>query len=610
MAERPVVMQAVVAGGTDRTKFVICGAKVACEYGENNDKLPNCGKCALPSHGFEREIRVPSDRIVSLSKQAPSRQEKDVRERMLGIPSRCPHPEYEFIRSRVMPVLLAPDTEARTSVDWTDQRHFIFPTYHLGADIPRDNEPVTVVGRLCADPVTSDATMIIDTIKPAKRSIHSAVMSPETEQYLLGLSEHDPSTQAGAAERFQKILSDMEFGVTRIYDQRTMLAAYLLLYFMPIRFRMFGEMNQKVSPEILALGDSRQGKTTSANKMIKHFGAGAAVDAEGATYVGLVGGRNEFGSAGKVFAWGVLPLNNGGLVFLDEIDGLVDEGIFSKLTSIRSSGVAQRTTAGGNRRTSAALRMIMASNPVGSRRLAQYDSLLYAAKELIKKPADLARFEFMIGVYKISTPDFDYTREKFTYTSERAQEHLRWAWQQQPSLTDDVSKYAAECAKWLCEQFPNMPTLEPTEARWKVGRTACAMAALAFSRDEKGKVKVTTDHVKAASEWISSIYSTPQWNISKALGHGNINDDDVKNAIDALGGRKFALMIMDRGSIKGNDLHTAYSISTAIGKKSFDEVKATLAMFNDCFVERRGSYRKTEQFRRWLEHHYTEEEVA
>ena len=609
MAERAVTLNAVVAGGTDRAKFVICGAKVTCVYGEKH-AIPNCKKCSLPSNGFERSTRVPSTSIITLSKAAPSKQEKIIREDLLGVPPRCRHPEYKFERARIMPVLLAPDSEVR-GVDWSSHRHFIVPVYYLGATTPRDNEPVKVTGRVCADPITSEATMIADTIKPSKKSLHSARMSKETEDWLNGLSLHSPQSMLGAMERADAILKDVELSITRIYNQRTMLRAYLNLFFMPIRFRMFGDTNGKVSPELLVLGDARQGKTTVADKLMRHFGAGSMVDAEGATYVGLVGGRNEFGSAGKVFAWGALPMNNGGLVFLDEIDGLVEDGIFGKLTSIRSSGVAQRSTAGGDRRTSAALRMIMASNPVGARRLAQYDSLMYAVRELIKKPADLARFELIVGVYKLNSANFRFEKHELQYTETIAREHLRWAWQQEPSLSDEVSQYCSDMAKWLCSRFENLPTLEPTEAHWKVGRMACAYAALAFSRSDDGKVLVTKSHVDVATNFINDTYSTPEWKISVAIGHGNIKSLEVTQALDALGGEEFARILMTRGSVRRQELWTAFTVAeTVMGMVDFDRVIATLTLFNDCLVDRRGGYHKTDQFRRWLDDTYPARSVA
>lgn len=602
LAERPVQMHAVVAGGTSSAKFVISGCTVKCDFGVDN-KIPNCSKCQLPSFGFERAVKVPPHEIITLSGNAPSRQEKRLRDDLLGIPPRCPHPEFEYTRSRVMPVLLAPDSEAK-GIDWSDSRHFIFPVHYLGDDIPRDNEAVTVSGKICADPMNSQATMIATRIRPAKRSIHSATMSASTISFL------EKNSENGTEAAVSGILRDMEFGVTRIYDQRTMLLAYLLLFFMPIRFKMFGGDNQKISPELLVVGDSRQGKTTAASLMIKHFGAGSMIDAEGASYVGLVGGKSDYGSAGKVFAWGSLPMQNGGLAFLDEIDELIETGIFGKLTGIRSSGVAQRSIAGGTRRTSAALRMIMATNPKGSRRLSQYDSLLYAIRELIKKPADLARFESVIGVYKLESPNFDHTPEPITYTQEIAQEHIRWAWTQKPDLSIEVSQAAADAGQRLAKMFKNLPTLEPTEARWKVGRFASAFAALSFSRKDD-KVLVTMDHVKVAENYIKDLYSTPEWKIASAIGHGNIKSDDVKIALHALGGPAFARILINRGSVRRNDLLTAWQVTKDVqNKPSFEEVMATLTLYSDCLIERRGSFIKTDQFRRWLEATYQPEEAA
>ena len=217
----------------------------------------------------------------------------------------------------------------------------------------------------------------------------------------------------------------------------------------------------------------------------------------------------------------------------------------------------------------------------------------------------------MVGVYSIENPDFDFTAEPATYTSKTAQEHLRWAWRQSTELSKEVSAACVKEAQRLCLLFKHLPTLPPTESRWKVGRIACAMAAVAYSVDADGKLLVTTDHVTLASKYIQRLYSDERYKIGKAIGTGDIDSKKVGLAIQALGGVPFAKVLLSRGSIKFNSMKAALSVhGHVLGMDTMDKVMSTLTVFNECLSEHRNGFVKTDQFRRWLENYIRENESA
>jgi DNA replicative helicase MCM subunit Mcm2 (Cdc46/Mcm family) len=95
--------------------------------------------------------------------------------------------------------------------------------------------------------------------------------------------------------------------------------------------------------EVLAVGETRSGKSTAAQRLLNLYGRGHYQSTENASVAGLLFGiekRQSMSSDRWSGSIGVLPLNNRGLVVLDEAQGLTTEQI-SQMSDMRSRGVVQ-----------------------------------------------------------------------------------------------------------------------------------------------------------------------------------------------------------------------------------------------------------------------------
>lgn len=466
--------------------------------------------------------------------------------------------------------------------DDVDLRYFAHPIFYIGDDVPPVNEPVVVRGKMIADPRDSRMTVVANHVKPIEKKKYMSRLSPITEEYVTKTD-------------IDSIVKDLEV-ITGISGQREMLKSYLILFFMPVVFEMDGRVNGKHTAEICVIGDPRQGKSTAMRAMQKHFGAGTFLSCEGATFAGLVGGMADFGGrAGRMFAWGPVPLADGKLVFMDEFDGLVEDGTFSKMTSIRSDGIASRIVAGVNNRTNARVRMAWAANPIGNRDLSKYDSTLAAIRELIKAPQDIARFEFFIGVHRNTKPEF-IAGGNVGYTHAIASNHVRWAWAQYMKIDSATSAFCDTYGAAIAKKFKGLPTLPITESRWKVARIACAFALI------RGSTTVTEEDTIQAAMFLDSIYDHGKTLDSVSARAIDVNG--VAEAIKSFGGETFAKRLTRSGKkgIDRDSLMRMHSmVPSYVGKMNYEQAMHELCDKNPALNTVRGVYYPTDEFSVMLE---------
>ena len=88
--------------------------------------------------------------------------------------------------------------------------------------------------------------------------------------------------------------------------------------------------------DTMCIGDTRTGKSQMAQKFVKAVGMGGYINGENARRTGVIGGVQRFGDS-WVVTWGAIPMNDRGLLMIDEASGLEVEDI-KDLSSTRSSG--------------------------------------------------------------------------------------------------------------------------------------------------------------------------------------------------------------------------------------------------------------------------------
>ena len=588
---KEVQFRAIVAGSGETPHFVPSEIVAECNKGRVNP-TQICKNCRLAAVGYRKEMKLPAEELIGIRSMAPRKQLQIIRESLLGIPKNCDYPEIVTKTARIAEIGLVKDVDS--GGDWDEESQgnwFVQKVYYLDkGDIP-ENEPVQCYGKIIPDPADSRATMVLRRMVPVRRSFEATMLSKPSALFLDSVPGGNDSVEAVAA-RMDYYVTEFEQRISHIYDQQALILGSLLLWFMPLKFKLFNKFNEKVNAEVLLLGDTRAGKTSVGRSMLRHFRAGRFVQCEGATFAGLVGGSGEHG-AKKFFTWGVLPSQDGGFVMMDEIDDIVKSGVFSQLTSIRSDGVATRTIAGGQRQASSRLRMLMASNPLGNRRMRSYSSVMYAVNELLKSPQDVARFEYAIGVFRPDDPAIYNVvpdERPSPYKPEFASEHARWAWRQRPEIKGDVADRVMEVSTDVSDRFRELVLLTASEARWKVARIASGIAALCHSTRD-GRLEVNVHHVETAGMFLKAIYGSDNFAYDKFSKSGSVDSPEVRAYLKKL--RPVGIRFLHDNDSFGND---EVDLLTE-GISSRREFLRELKLKAKCLQRHRAGYIKTQGFK-------------
>lgn len=591
MSGNEVQFRAIVAGSGETPHFVPSEIVAECSKGRVNP-TQICKGCRLAEQGYRKEMKLPSEELIEIRSMSPRKQMKIIRENLLGIPKSCDHPEIATKTARIAEIGLVKDVDS--AGDWDEESQgnwFVQKVYYLDkGDIP-ENEPVQCYGKIIPDPGDSRATMVLRRMVPVRRSFEATMVSKPTANYLESIPGGNGSV-AEVAERMDYFVTEFEQRITHIYEQQALILGSLLLWFMPLKFKLYNKFNEKINAEALLIGDTRAGKTSVGRAMLRHFRAGRFVQCEGATFAGLVGGSGEHGSK-KFFTWGVLPSQDGGFVLMDEIDDIVKSGVFSQLTSIRSDGIATRTIAGGQRQANARLRMLMASNPLGNRRMRSYSSVMYAVNELLKSPQDVARYEYAIGVFRPDDPAvYNVTPDErpSPYKTEFAAEHARWAWRQRPELKGSVADRVMEVSTEVSEKFKELVLLTASEARWKVARIASGIAALCYSQSG-GKLVVNENHVETAGMFLHAIYGSENFAYEKFSKAGSVDTEEVREYLRKL--RPVGIRFLHDNDSFGNDEIDLLTEGISNRREFLRELK----LKSKCLQRHRAGYIKTQGFK-------------
>lgn len=281
------------------------------------------------------------------------------------------------------------------------------------------------------------------------------------------------------------------------------------------QFRWQGAILPRAWLDILVIGDTRCGKSVTAEGVQAYFGLGEIIKGENTSYAGLVGGLSQGSRSGKWdLVWGKIPLNDRKLLIIDEASSLSIDDI-GNLSSLRSSGIAEVTKIKAGM-TYARTRAIWLSNPRGNGiRLSHYEYPIEAVKDLIGKPEDIARFDYAIAVREtdVSSDLVNSLIENTTPTDNQVafRSLIYWAWSLQPNDVVWSDKAVHAClsnAKTITAEYDSdIPIVEQGEMRIKIARVAAAVAVRAYS-EHGGKLYVLPQHVESAVEILRLFYAT------------------------------------------------------------------------------------------------------
>jgi len=381
------------------------------------------------------------------------------------------------------------------------------PAYLIGSTI-ESNSVYALEGYTTVDPVTQSVTHVFTGAKKQTNDIESFNLSLHKHSELneFCVNKND---SADMFLKLTKLYTNYAHNVTKIYNREDLHMSVDMLFRSVLSFRFDNEFVKKGWMEAMVVGDTRCGKGYVAEKLMEYFGIGETVNGENASFAGLVGGLQQLNKH-WVITWGKIPMNDCGILHVDED---IDPEMWGKLSRIRSEGVAEITkiqTETANART----RLLWTCNPP-NRMMSSYTYGIQATNDLIKAPEDIARFDYVLAVAHDEVPGkvINQRREPLPIIHEvkLEQELIMWCWSRKPNevnFDSDAIKLIYERSIALENLYDfSIPLIQVENVRFKLAKIAIAFASRFYSNQEKGKILyITKAHVDCAVVFLEKIY--------------------------------------------------------------------------------------------------------
>ena len=474
------------------------------------------------------------------------------------------------------------------------------------------------------DPNTQRAVLVIDEMEPIATSIDNFKMSQDTHDILKGFRQKPGETiEEHLTRRYNTFGS--RAGVTGRHE---------VFELMDYAFFSQIEINNKLFPtmhrgwvEVLIVGESRSAKTMIAKYMNSLYRVAEMLSGSSSvTRSGLLGGIKIFKNRQRI-SWGAIPLNDGGMVIIDEVSNITAE-IMNDMTSSRSDGVF-RIDGIEKGSAPARTRKIMLSNPRGDhankKDLKGVDMFLNVC---IQKQI-LSRFDAALYIMADDVMEFDhqYGNTSDEFTEYACKTLIMWVYSRKLEdvvYEDGVEELLNQYQDSMLKKYHRDTQLVNQEFRLKILRAAESVAGMLYSTldDDWNKLYVKKEHIKHVVEFLDKIYCYPNMRLdefsrqkkrSETLGDMRfmenilryisikdlINENEFTQAgiqqvffdyLDKVQGKKLQMVDAKSDTIKSTGVMVHLGIQKLI---------ATLVSRN-CFIRRGFNYRKTEQFTNWL----------
>ena len=520
----------VMVSGKDSTPY-LCPKTIVARCGDAADNESNkCAKCDLALHAGEMKRTLTSiDKDIMKLIKCTEKQQQQVIYELLGINPRCDRSSIEVQEHmNIEELRLIPKAEA--NFGFAKEHEYVVRTgYYIGNSL-KTNKRYTMAGYMYPEPNTQYSTYMFDKAYPEKDLISDFELNAETLEHLKTFQVAPGQT---LKEKFDEIHNDLERNVTYIWERRNVAFAVDLIYHTALNFYFQEQYVKRGWGELLIIGDSGQAKTTIVERLMNHYQLGELHSGESSRRTGLVYNMQQ-NNKRWFLVWGAFPLNDGGLLTIDELSGLSEEDL-AVMSDVRSSGIAKATgviTAETTSRT----RAIYISNPRNGRQLNSETYGVNAVLKLMGKAEDVRRLDLVMSVASGDVDPALVNRSlksleevPHRYTTELCNTRVLWAWSRRPEnikISDAATQRILDLATEMGAKYSSkVPIVEAADQRIKIARLAVAAAACVFSTDETGEnVIVETEHVDFVVDFMNELYS------AKSLGYDRLSEQDANNS--------------------------------------------------------------------------------
>ncbi len=519
----------VMVSGKDSTPYV-CPKKVYATCGDNySGDQKRCANCSLAAVAGERNLTLKSkDKgVLNLIKCSEEKQMYYIYG-MLGVNKKCEHLKVSVEEYMNLEELrLIPKADANFGFN-KDDDYVVRTGFFMGNNLTT-NKRYALHGYMYPEPNNQYASYIFDTAVPEKDAISDFELNEETIGYLKLFQQKEGQR---VEEKFNEIHMDLERNVTYVWERRYVAIGVDLIYHTVLNFYFQQQFVKRGWGELLIIGDSGQAKTTIVERLMAHYGLGELHSGESSRRTGLVYSLQQ-NNKRWFLVWGAFPLNDGGLLTIDELSGLSEEDL-SIMSDVRSSGVA-KTTGVITAETKSRTRAIYISNPRNGRQL---NVETYGANSILKlfgKAEDVRRLDLAItvasGEVDASLVNLNLNALKpitHKYTSDACNTRVLWAWSRRPDdvvflpeTTEEILKAATEMGR---KYSAKVPIVEAADQRTKIARLSVACAVCVVSTDEEfKKIIVKPEHVRFVVNFMHEVYG------KKSFGYDKLSAEETTN---------------------------------------------------------------------------------
>ena len=417
----------------------------------------------------------------------------------------------------------------------TDVIPMEFVAYSIGTKL-ESGKKYLVTHKLVPHPYKgAQLTMLITDAKQATDSVNDFKLTTERVEHLKQIQEIPGTVFDKANALTQKVK-----GILGYNGNDTLIMSMDLAYHTVLNFNFGSFKDVRGYLDTLIVGESRVGKSSTAEALRKTYGLGTFTSLAGnsATIPGLIGGSNKVNGSYQTRA-GVIPQNHKGLIIFEEF-GKSNNNIMKELTDIRSSNEVRIARVSGTITMPATVRMITLTNVKTDgtiKPIASYPNGIAIVSELVGTAEDIARYDLLVvlsdrGASQIDplwTPDTPLADEVY-------QTRLRWIWSRtsdQVIISNEVANYIISKANDLNERYDCHIKIFGTEAWKKISRLAIAVAGYICSTDDSFEnIVVTKECVDFASDFMVRIYDNPTFKLREYVEHSRqysqIDDDGIK----------------------------------------------------------------------------------
>ena len=613
----------VMVSGKDGTPYV-CPRVVRARCGDSAGENKKCQACSLAVNAGEKTLELTSRDagVLKLIKCSDAQQARMIKE-LLQVSQTCPECRVEILDSMNLEELrLIPKAEANFGFS-KEHDYVVRSGYYVGNNL-KTNRRYTLVGYMYPDPNTQYATYMFDQALPERDLISDFELDEEALERL-SLFKQKPGQSV--RDKFNEIHRDLERNVTFIWERRAVAFAVDLIYHTVLNFYFQEQYVKRGWGELLIIGDSGQAKTTIVERLMHHYRLGELHSGESSRRTGLVYSMQQTNKR-WFLVWGAFPLNDGGLLTIDELSGLSEDDL-GVMSDVRSSGIAKATgviTAETTSRT----RAIYISNPRNGRQLNSETYGVSAVLKLMGKAEDVRRLDLAMSVASgdvdpalVNKSLKEIPEVTHVYTSDACNTRVLWAWSRKPEdvvFTDEATELILKKATEMGARYSSkVPIVEAADQRIKIARLSVAAAACVFSSDETGeKVIVKPEHVEFVVDFMNELYCSKSFGYDKLSAQDTITSDTSDSNIKKLRKAYLLLPIMDFNDMSKILYQLPYFSRATLEDYtglSKDDLKMLLKfMTNNHLVDKvRGDYRRlplgTELFENLVDNPVTLDEV-